>query len=102
MEYTLTALPNCPTRWDHLIKTMVVANRDGVEEPGSFVPYYADQKDAEQRLPDLLLRQPVVEVFESMIQRRFRPVLLSFEQRQIIEIYFSVSSDPNPLDFGAA
>jgi hypothetical protein len=84
---------------DGRLRTMVVMNRAGEEDPGTFREYYRDQADAETRLPDLLMRQPVVEIFANLVQERVRPMPVSVEGTEIFEKYYSVSAGDNPFDW---
>jgi hypothetical protein len=77
----------------------VVSRRGGEVDPGFFRQYYEDQADAEKQLADLLMRQPVVEIFAGLIQERTRPMPISAEGIEIYERYFAVSADDNPWDW---
>ncbi len=80
------------------LRTMVVMKGSHEEDPGSFIRYYNDQAEAERRIPDLLLRQPVVQVFEGLVQKRGRPMPIALNGTEIIEEYYTVSTDSRPLD----
>jgi hypothetical protein len=81
------------------LRTMVVTRRGAEQDPGRFQEYYYNQTHAEARLPTLLMRQPVVEIFEGLLQERVRPMLISAEGAEIFERYYSVSSRSNPFDW---
>jgi hypothetical protein len=83
------------------LRTMVVMRRAQEEVSGSFIRYYTNQAEAERRIPDLLIRQPVVQVFEKLTQKRSRPMPVALDGTKIIVEYYSVSTDSNQFDVGA-
>jgi hypothetical protein len=84
------------------LRTMVVVGRRGEEDPGNFREYYVSQADAEARLTDLLMRQPVVEILGSLVQGRLRPMPISAQGTEIFEWYYSVSTEDSPFDWELA
>ncbi|HEY8696247.1 MAG TPA: hypothetical protein VIM02_01410 [Rhizomicrobium sp.] len=72
-------------------------SRDGIADAGYVVDYYKNQEDAEIRIPQLLLDQPVVNDVLTQMRTRIRPTPISPTVR-IGVTYFSASNDPDPLD----
>lgn len=81
------------------LRTMVVMNREGEKDPGTFREYYSNQADAETRLPDLLMHQPVVEIFAGLVEERIRPMPISAGETEIFEQYYASSTGDNPFDW---
>jgi hypothetical protein len=82
-------------------RTMVVMGRKGEADPGNIVRFYTDQTDAERRIPKLLSEQPVMQVFEPLVKRRFRPIPIEAGGAEVYDEYFAVSLQNNPFDFEA-
>jgi hypothetical protein len=81
------------------LRTLVVTRRGDETDPGVFRRYYETQAEAEANLPDLLMRQPVVEIFEGLVRQRIRPMPISADGIEIYEEYFSVSAGGEPVDW---
>jgi hypothetical protein len=77
----------------------VVMDRNGEVDPGDTIRFYTDQADAERRLPQLLAEQPVVQVFEPLVQRRMRPLPIDAGGAEVFEEYYTVSLQDDPFDF---
>jgi hypothetical protein len=80
------------------LRTMAILNRDGVQDQGIFNEYYKNQTEAEKRIPELLIDQPVVKVFKKMVKKRARPMPILFNRVKIAEVYYAVSTDPSSFD----
>jgi hypothetical protein len=81
------------------LRTMVTMDRDGELDSGVFEPYYVNEGDAIKRIPELLRKQPVVRVFEPLLQKRNRPVVETPKGLRIAETYFTVSTEGNTTDW---